>query len=67
MHINGLNKGPKKDGRGAMLMSDMDIGRLMTYVKQADKERHYVREEFRNKRAKISNHEVRKKGNSNKF
>lgn len=52
-----------------MLVSDMDIGRLMTYVQQADEERQQDREEYRNKKGKTSNHEVgkREKGNGSRF
>lgn len=32
LYADGLNMGPKKYGRGAMIMSDIDIRRLITYV-----------------------------------
>ncbi|MDV3186345.1 MAG: hypothetical protein Q8850_02650 [Candidatus Phytoplasma australasiaticum] len=67
MYVDGLNRGPKRDGSGEMLVSDMDVGRLMMFVQQADEERQHDREEFRSKKAKTSSHEVGKKGNGNWF
>lgn len=32
MYVDGLNRGPKKDGMGVMLVNAIDIGRLMTFV-----------------------------------
>lgn len=32
LYIDGLNMGPKKDGKESMIMSEIDIRRLMTYV-----------------------------------
>lgn len=67
MYVDGLNGGPKKDGRGAILVSNMNIRRLITYVQQVDKKSHHEKEEFRSKKAKTSSLEVGKKGSGNKF
>lgn len=32
LYIDGLNVGLKKEMRGAIIVNDMHIGRLMTYV-----------------------------------
>lgn len=65
LYADGLNKGTKKDGRGAMLVSDMDIGRLTTYAQQADEERQQDRKETKSKKVRTSSHEVGKRVNEN--
>lgn len=39
LYFDKLNKWPKKDRRGAMLLSDIDVGRLIIYVPKVDEER----------------------------
>ncbi|KAH0641167.1 hypothetical protein KY285_037753 [Solanum tuberosum] len=55
LFVAGLSRLWSKEGRVAMLISDMDISRLMVYVQQFEKEKRRDREEFKNKRAKTGN------------
>ena len=44
-----------KEGRVSMLISDVDISRLMVYVQQVEEEKMKDGEEYRNKKAKTWN------------
>lgn len=43
-----------------MLIGEMDITRLIIYMKHVEEEKLKAREEFRNKRAKTSTHETKR-------
>lgn len=62
LYVARLGRSTKKEGRGAILVRDMNIDRLMTYVQQTEEEKLQDRKEYRSKRAKTSSHDVRKRG-----
>ncbi|KAH0658156.1 hypothetical protein KY289_026904 [Solanum tuberosum] len=55
LFVAGLSRLSSKEGRAAMLISDMDILRLMVYVPQVEEEKLRDREQFKSKRAKTRN------------
>ena len=54
MFIVGLSRFPSKEGKTAMLIGDMDIARLMIHAHKVEEDKMMEREDFKNKRAKIS-------------
>lgn len=51
----------KKERKKAILIRDIDIARLMTYVQQVQEEKLKDKKDFCNKRAKISSNDIGKK------
>ncbi|KAH0679995.1 hypothetical protein KY290_022105 [Solanum tuberosum] len=55
LFIAGSGRLSSKEGRGAMLIGDIDISRLMVYMQQVEEEKLRDMEEFRSKKAKTGN------------
>ncbi|KAK4727145.1 hypothetical protein R3W88_032062 [Solanum pinnatisectum] len=65
LFVAGLSSMSSNEGKVAMLIGDMDLARLMVYVQQVEEEKLRDREEFRNKKAKISNESEQQMSNVN--
>ncbi|XP_025884739.1 uncharacterized protein [Solanum lycopersicum] len=54
LFVVSLGHGSIQEGRAAMLMGDIDISMLMVYVQHVQEEKLRDREEYKNKKAKLS-------------
>uniref|UniRef100_A0A0V0HWG0 Putative ovule protein n=1 Tax=Solanum chacoense TaxID=4108 RepID=A0A0V0HWG0_SOLCH len=57
LFVGGLTHLSSKESKAAMFTGDMDISRLTIHVQQVEKNQLKDREEFENKRTKISGNE----------
>lgn len=63
--VIGLSRLSCKRGRGAIVIGDMDILRLMVYVQQVEKEKIRDKKVFKDKRVKPRNMSGHQKSNVN--
>lgn len=52
LFMSGFSRHSFKQDKGAMLLWDMDISRLIIHVQQVEEDKVRDREEFKNKKAK---------------
>ncbi|XP_055800410.1 uncharacterized protein LOC129869841, partial [Solanum dulcamara] len=66
--VSGLGRHVKKECKAALLISDMDLSRLMVYAQQVEEEKRKDREEHLSKKARSSGQEnEQRQGNGNRF
>ena len=64
LFIDGLSCQPRKEGKAAMLIGNMDIAKLMIHVQLVEQDKLKDREGFSNKRTKTSDNEFTHQKNS---
>ncbi|XP_049378297.1 uncharacterized protein LOC125843114 [Solanum stenotomum] len=60
LYVAGLSRQSSKEGKAAMLLGDIDLGRFMIHLKQVEEDKLKDREESKDKRAMIVGEEFRK-------
>lgn len=61
LFVAELGHSSRKEGRASMFICNMDMYRLMVYVHKVEEQKLMLREDFRNKKAKMRNESGRTK------